>query len=181
MRIAKKLTSSEGEDAKSRRAKQPRVHTIKLPMEHPIELLILRRVLAERRRGRDTIDIQRVPRVLRVLDRVVNQRRLVHDALRLSEVDHGVRVHLLRARVCVREERVDAVLACERDTGVAGREVAAADEAEVLPALSDGGEVRLGDALGDGGSGEPLAGFGALGLGFASWGSCLTSVELCVR
>lgn len=131
-------------------------------MEHAVQLRVLRRVLAERCGGRDTVDVEGVARVLGVRNGVRNERLLVHDARGLREVDHRVRVHLLRARVRVREESVDAVDARERDARAVGHDVAAADEAEILPALRDGRQVSLRDALGDGGLRETPAGLRAL-------------------
>ena len=145
---------AEGEDAKSRRAEQTRVDSIELRVVHPNKLSVLRCLLAERRRGRDAVDVEGVARVLRVRNRVVDEGLLVHDTRRLGEIDHRVGIYLLCTGVRVCEEGVDAIDTGERDTGLVGGYVAAADETEILPALRNGGKVGLSDTLGDGRSGE---------------------------
>lgn len=140
------LTLAEGEDRDVGGTKETGVDAVELRAHDTLELGVLGRTLAERRAGHDTVDVQRVTRVLRVRDRVVDERLLVLDALRLRELDHRVRVVLLSARVRVREQGVDAVDARELHAGVASLEVAAALQAQVLPALRDRAEVRLRNA-----------------------------------
>jgi hypothetical protein len=64
----------------------------------------------------------------------------------LGKVNHLVGVILLGTRVRVREQRVDPGDPGELYAGVAGLEVSARLEAEVLPRLRDGAEVALCDA-----------------------------------
>lgn len=61
--------------------------------------------------------------------------------------------NLLGTGIGICEKRVNARNACELDAWLVGLDVAAAYEAQVLPALSDRGKVRLGNALGDAQSG----------------------------
>ena len=119
---------TEGEHAERGRPEEARVDTVKLSVEDTLKLGVLRRILAEGRRGRDTVDVQSVAWVLCVCNCVGNQRLCVGDASGLGEVDHGVRVHLLGARVRVGKEGVDAVDTCERYAGAVRDDVTAAND-----------------------------------------------------
>ena len=165
------LTLAEWENSERRGAEKARVNAIELGMEHTVQLRVLRWLLAERRRGCDTVDVESVTRVLRISNRVVDEGLLIDDAGRLGEIDHRVSIYLLCAGVRVCEEGVDAIDTGERDTGLVGGYVAAADETEILPALRDGGKVGLSDTLGDGRFGEASLEFGAFGFGCARWRS----------
>lgn len=66
--------------------------------------------------------------MLAVGDRVLDEGVAVGDTGGLGKVDHGVRVVLLVARVCVRQQGVDPVDPCKLNAGLVGEDVTAANK-----------------------------------------------------
>lgn len=122
------LTRSKRKQPNRHTAVDPRVDALQLPVDDPRELRVARRARAVRRRREHAGDVERVARVRAVRERVRDQVRAVRHAGRLGEVDHRVRDVLLRARVRVREERVQAVEPGELDARLVCEDVTTADE-----------------------------------------------------
>jgi len=120
---------TKGNQAKSGTSKDTRIHTGELIIDHTNELCIPRCRQAERRRGDNTEDVERIARVLPERNGILDEGIGVGDTRRLGEVDHGVGVVLLRAGVCVGEEGVDAVDTSEIDARLVRENVTTAHEA----------------------------------------------------
>jgi hypothetical protein len=128
--LAKRYDTSTGG------AEQARIDTLELAIDNTVQLRVTRRLFAEKCRGHDAVDVQRVAWVFTVRDSVGDQSRLILDPRTLGKVDHRVGVVLLRTRIRVREERTDPVYPCQLHAGVVVRRASsAAYEAKVLPAL----------------------------------------------
>lgn len=123
-----KLTIAESKQTKVDAAKDTRVDTVQLCIDHSLQLRVARRSQAVRRRGYNPVDVDRVARVLAVCDRVGNERVSVGDTRGLRKVNHCVRVVLLCAGIRVGEEGIYAVDAGQLDAGVVRQDVSAANQ-----------------------------------------------------
>ena len=170
------LTLAKGKERNVGGTEHSGVDTVELRVSNALELRVLGSLLAERSAGDNAVDVEGVTRVLRVRDRILDQRILVLDALGFGKGDHLVGDVLLRARVGVREEGVDATNGTELVTRVASGGIATARTAEVRPARTDCGEICLRDPADQGGVRRPFGNIIAL-LGLARSGSlCRTTV-----
>lgn len=174
-----KLTSTKCDHAGRGGTEQARVDAIELSIDDVLQLGIARRLFAEERRGHDAANVERVARVLAVRHRVGDQGLLILDPWLLGEIDHRIRVVLLRAGVRIRQQRADPVFAREDHARVVVRRArAAALLAEGLPALRDLRQVGLRDAFfeevdvfGGGDLRDVRRAFLAIALGLAcGWG-----------
>ena len=139
------LTLAEGKERNIGGTEYTGVDTVELRVGDAPELSVLGSLLTERSAGDDAVDVEGVAWMLRVCNGVLDQRVLVLDALGFGKVNHLVGDVLLRARVGVGEEGVDATNGTELVTRVTRGGITTARTAEVCPARSHCGEICLRD------------------------------------
>ena len=122
------LTITEGHETEGWATKDTRIGIWKLRVEDALQLYISGRLLAVRCGGNDAVHVLGVAWVLAVSNGVGNQRVRVRDVRRLGEINHGVRVVLLVAWVCLRLERINTIDSSEGDTWLVREDISAANK-----------------------------------------------------
>ena len=98
------LTCAKRNNASIGGAEKSGVDTRELAIDDTVQLGVAWGPLTEGRGGSDTIDIERVARVLAVRDRIGDESLLILDTWLLGKIDHRIRVVLLRACIRTRQQ-----------------------------------------------------------------------------